>query len=246
MKSIVNLDTDRRNDGSTLVKPRWNVSPSFCNIASVRVLSLTLPISFYNISSRNNIVYFSVGATPYVATLTEGNYDASTMAVELKARMDAASGSVFTVVPSTATGKFTVSVAAGTFRFTFGTNTSSSAGPSLGFTLDGTLAASQVGDSVMQLNYPARVYLTIETLSINSYVSGIQNCIMAIPVTGEFGDTITYFDQSQYYNHWYVTPKSSINNLGVIGLNLVDAANNAVEMNGVPWNVTLEIEYTPN
>lgn len=47
-------------------------------------------------------------ATPLVATLTAGTYDADTLATEIKTRLDAAGASTYTVTYSDSTNKFTI------------------------------------------------------------------------------------------------------------------------------------------
>jgi hypothetical protein len=74
----------------------------------MKVRQANVVSSEYDINDRNNKLYFTVSATPYTATLTNGKYGPSALATEIQTAMDAqTSGN--TVSFDTSTYKITIS-----------------------------------------------------------------------------------------------------------------------------------------
>lgn len=90
------------------------------------------------IDSTNNKLDFDEGGSQITATITSGTYTPTTLATEIKTRLDASVGAgTYTVTYSVSTGKWTISeTGAATFniRWNTGTNTAVSIGPTIGFT----------------------------------------------------------------------------------------------------------------
>lgn len=89
------------------------------------------------IDTTNNKIDFkeSGGGPELTATLTQQDYTAITLAAEIKAKLEAAGGEVYTVAISDLTGEWTISTG-GSFLsllFATGTNTAASTGPEIGF-----------------------------------------------------------------------------------------------------------------
>lgn len=150
------------------------------------------PNSFYNVDSRNDKVYFvDSAAAPQAVSLEHGYYTTGTLAAALKTAMDTAAGT-YTVTHSTVTGKLTVSVDAGTFYFTWGTNSENSAASLLGFSqVDGAGAASHVGERPIQL-----ATLLSFNVSLNGedsvLVGSDSTATFVVPVSGEVGSVTVY------------------------------------------------------
>lgn len=90
------------------------------------------------IDSDNKYIDFDETAGELTATLTEGNYTAQTLCIEIKTQMDAA-GATYTVTYSESTGKFTIAKTAGNFSLLWKTgthgsdNTDTHTGTTLGY-----------------------------------------------------------------------------------------------------------------
>ncbi len=102
-------------------------------------------ISIQEITSQN-IITFDEGSTVYHAELTAGSYNGTTLATEVKTRLDALGGT-YTCAYSETTGKFTIARAAGNFTLHWNTATPTAAGL-LGFSTaaDDTGAATYTSD----------------------------------------------------------------------------------------------------
>lgn len=104
------------------------------------------------ITAANAKLDFNDGSGAVVATISNGTYTPTTLAAEIKTRMDTAGSLVHTISYSTTTGKWTISVPAGTFSLLWntGANTANSIGPTIGFSLaaNDTGSTSYVGDTV--------------------------------------------------------------------------------------------------
>lgn len=71
----------------------------------------TMPNSRYVIHTYNKFLYVQQnGGGTQIATLTEGNYTATTLATEMKTRLDALGINTFTITYSSTTQKYTISV----------------------------------------------------------------------------------------------------------------------------------------
>jgi hypothetical protein len=113
-------------------------------VKGFKISNVTIPFKFYPINSTNNIIYFTEGATPATATINPGTYTPTSLATHVQAIMTAASPTVstYTVTYNSISDQFSLAISAGTFQFTFGTNTSSSANEILGFSQQDTSARS--------------------------------------------------------------------------------------------------------
>jgi hypothetical protein len=108
------------------------MDPGLQKIKSIKLLGISLPLTNYIINTLNNKIYFRVGVTDYIATMTPGVYDYSTILSEIKTAMEATSfGGVITVLYSDSTLKFTINSTV-SFLFTWGEFTISSAAYILG------------------------------------------------------------------------------------------------------------------
>lgn len=134
--------------------------PSDCVIPSNEVLdgvymlkSIMLPITYHNINSSNNVVYFTDTGGAHTATLTSGHYSSvTTLCTTLAAAMTTAGAGTVTCTEDSLTGLITVTSTVN-FTFTFATNTLNSASLILGFIGDSAVAAtSQVASRMPQLN----------------------------------------------------------------------------------------------
>ena len=106
----------------------------------------------FTITTSNNKIDFNEGGGDLVATITAGTYTATTLAAEIKTRMDAAGTDTYTISYSTTTGRWTISSDGSTLSLLWdtGSNSANTAGDSLGYTTsaDDTGATSYVSDNL--------------------------------------------------------------------------------------------------
>jgi len=64
------------------------VAPAIGGFNKFELLSFSLPLTQYNITSDNNQIYFNVGGTDYTAEITSSAYTVCTLPSEIKRVMD--------------------------------------------------------------------------------------------------------------------------------------------------------------
>ena len=164
--TIYVLDSKQRNGGGSIQNATYNmVSAGTVESGTYELVSFQSQNVYFNVEAKvNDEIYFDESAAELgPVNLTPGSYTAATLIVEIKAVMDAVSGSSYTVTYDAATNKITAAIAAGTFAFNWGTNVLQPiANQVMGYTpVDGVLAASQVGDSQVDLSLYENLILDI-------------------------------------------------------------------------------------
>jgi hypothetical protein len=140
--------------------------------------------------TAGGFIDFDEGAAELTATLTAGSYTGTSLATEIKTRLDAAGGT-YTVDYSETTGKFTIARAAGNFtlRWLAGAHAYLATGTIIGFNVaaDDTGAATYTSD-YRRIHYPAE-YIDLDQGSANQYnfVSLINHNISASAVITIYG-----------------------------------------------------------
>jgi|WetSurMetagenome_2_1015567.scaffolds.fasta_scaffold00451_20 hypothetical protein len=116
--STIFLDSAEYEQGSKN-RPKFQLRTPIQNVVGIKVVSATIPFSWYTVHTGNNtftIVMKNTTSGVYTATtitLTQGSYTASEMATELQSKINTAlGGSLMAVTFSAITGKFT-------FTYTF-------------------------------------------------------------------------------------------------------------------------------
>ena len=147
--------------------------------------SIVLTKSWYVIMNGiNNTFDFTVAATPYTATIAEGNYTETTLAVAIETAMNLVFAGFTVTAPSALTGKYTIANASSfIIKVTKGSRT-------IGFTVETSDAVTHTADSIYNLGYDNQVYLTSSELSQTSenFINEIQSqSIATIPATQNFG-----------------------------------------------------------
>lgn len=220
------------------------LTTSFQNASKFRLVSASIPITYYGINATNNIIYFNenIGANA-TATITPGNYTPSTLGSHIASIMTTASPNArtYTVTYSTITNAFTISVSAGTFRFSFGTNTSNSAYKVFGFrAVDLALAASQTSTNQPQLNLTSVICLRSSEIAARLIKSNVSNQIndnilYVMPVTVALGELLTYYNQdSDYYN-------INMKNCNKFDILLTDLSGNILDLRGLDTYFEFEL-----
>ena len=139
---------------STVGKTASSSNPNFpvSNLSKYTRAKVWRSSGFFSINSSNNKIDFNDGTGSVTATITTGNYTTTSLAAEIKTRLDTAGSLTHTVSYSSSTGKWTISVASGTFSILWltGTNNLTSIGTTIGFSIlaDSSAALSYVGSKI--------------------------------------------------------------------------------------------------
>jgi len=153
----------------------------------------------FRITTANQKIYFNEGGGNLTATLTPGDYDATSLCAQIKTQMDAA-GLTYTITYSDVTNKFTFAISAGSFKLLL-SNQTNAVWSSLGWTTlsDTGVAASQTSDTL-------RVH-TVEELKFDL---GAAKTIKAIFLKfNNFQSTATI--QIRFYSDAWITLAKTIN-----------------------------------
>lgn len=151
--------------------------PSDCTIESNELLegryelkSILIPVTYWNVNSSNNKVYFTDTGGAQVASLTSGYYTSFEQLVnELVTQMNAVGAGTVTASINSLNNYLTVNNSVN-FSFTFGTNTTSSASKLLGFTGNSASATtSQLAQRIMNLKFT-----TAFNFHISDATSGVK------------------------------------------------------------------------
>ena len=112
---------------------------------SVQLVEATVPLTWYTFKSGNQVIPFQENAlAATVATITAGNYSPAALAIEIAARLTAASPNVrtYTGAYNSTTDTMTFTVSAGTFAFLWATSGTDTCYLNLGWTSSSTTQAA--------------------------------------------------------------------------------------------------------
>ena len=198
----------------------------------LKLINFTFPIAFYLIDANNNALYIN----DVLITLTNGNYNASTLRTMLLTKLAG-----FSITYNTATNKYTFT---NTSAFTF--NSQSTCFILLGF-LEGnsysSVANSLTSSTVINLSGQYNmVYFDVPnftTYNLSSGSGGRTTILSAIPVSVPPGGVV--FWENTYDSHTVVQDDTiSFFHIRILGEDLVSR----VEFNGQHWNATMFIEFS--
>ena len=186
--------------------------------------------NMYNVNDTNNKIYFNetvgLGTNDYIATLTNGYYDANDLNTNISTAISNQASGIITVSYDDNTSKYTITNT-NEFHFTFGSNTSNSAHKLLGFNAsDGTDSLSQTSDVPIDLNPCKNIFVTI-TEDDNRYVEGIDffNCSLVVNGVSGFGEIMRYIDVDNFIQ------LLKFKNTKQLSVSFHDANNNIIDLN---------------
>lgn len=192
-----------------------------------------IPYSFYSINSSNNVFQITSNSTPYTCTVEPGNYNITQLITALKDQL----GGLFNIVYNPITNKITITNT--TYEFTvLSTGTLNHA---LGFSeSDNTpsITRSLTSTYCVNLNQIRAVNVDIDmpTYNINVAQKLNQNILATIPVVTQPYGMINYTNPNNFRVNMYCCKLQSIR------VKLLDNQNNLIVMNGVNYQMTLQID----
>lgn len=198
----------------------------------ISVINATIPYSFYNINDSNNTLVYTVDATStYHLDIPLGNYNAYQLSKVLRDEMDD-----FNCTYDTITNKYTFTH--DTLDFSF--DASSSILKTIGFTegvhiSSGNVLISNICSNLQRIQC-IHIQSNFLTGNINSYDVFAQNTLCTIPVNTAPNSNIVYHNDNKFITNLY---SNILNN---IEIKLVDQDNNILELNGLDWSITLQLD----
>lgn len=158
-----------------------------------RLCQAYVPVSQFNVSSTNNVIYFYENNVSKTAVLTPGYYDNNSLLTEVATRLNAASGSFGTYNVSQSSPLLRITIGSTQpFALQFQTYTANSAANILGYLpLDTVLATSQLATNISNLA-SVRSY----NISINNESGFLDSkgrmCSFVVPVMSNTGGLAIY------------------------------------------------------
>lgn len=210
--------------------------PSLEPIKNHYLKAVSLPLGNYNINSTNNLIYFN----GFIATMTPGIYDYTSILAEIKSSMEAtAYAGTITAIYDNETDKFTIT---GTIAYSFEwSNTTNSAAYILGFPNSDTISAlSQTSVNIPNLSLPPCFAINIDEFPKNVRTSSglLVNFIVYITVVS--GEINFHFDQT-HFKYVGSGTKAAMNQLHISLINPQDGSE--FNINGLDWQFLMYIEY---
>jgi hypothetical protein len=189
MSSLLFLNT-RDSDGGNNYETFWHFARPDLNMPRAFTLSLKnveFPNTVYPINEFNQNVYFNEGAATLTATLTPNDYTGAQFATEIKTRMDAAGGQVYTVTYDAQSKKLTLS-APGNFQLESGAN---DALEEMGFeTL--VSSTSMTSDYPINISGSAFMDVVVDIANRNFSTSTSSHVLCRVPLNVSFGQLVFY------------------------------------------------------
>ena len=189
---------------------------------------------FYNVNNSNNKIYINVNSTDYIATLTNGFYTPTTFISHLGSVLTSTTGEIFTITKNDTTKKFTTSCPTN-FKYTFSTNTTTSASKLIGIDTDTTLATSITSTNTWDLSPIKLIFVNIHQDKNKIFNTNIISSSFVISTDTEFGNVIKY----PKYSH-DIIPIFNFNETKHLNIDLVDIDGNIIDFNGQNWIIILE------
>jgi len=217
------------------------INPALESFKKVELYNISMPNTIYNITSVNNLIYFSEGSTALVATITPGAYNSTSILTAISTAMTSSSTSSYTYTATFNQNTFMITITStGSFTLTFSTNTTNSAGYILGFTTNTSAGTSQTGNQVIQLNQPLFYYITISQFPICvKSTNSIDMATFVFSSTANAGNIETY-NVLQRYCEIFTYDNQNIKEIDV----KLSLPNNQVpNLNGGDWIMILKIIY---
>lgn len=195
----------------------------------VSVVNCTIPYSFYNINSSNNLLMYTVGGISKNVTIEPGNYNANQLCAYLTSAMPG-----FMVTYSIITNKIKFAM-----NMDFSFNSMSSCLEFMGI---GTLNSSS---GVLISSYCCNLQ-TVESINIqgsfntgnfNSSNLTVQNILCNIVLNTNPNSMIVYESNGSKF-----TMNMFDNVLNEITLKVCDHNNQLIDLNNCNWNITLQLD----
>jgi len=243
-----------------------NMTPQSDEALVVSLNTAEIPISFYPIGVNNNTIKWSESTDATVGNLvaknnivlTDGNYTAVNLAIELQAKLIASNGeNDYTVSFTNATGKFAIhknaalvgGVAEKAFELDFSIASSGTAYRTFGYTsskvqsvkVGATAKTTLVGTVVANVGGDNAVYVRCPLSNINSFESkhgGTSDILAKIPITGQYNEIQHYSPVANMF-------KSQLPNgqpLNDLTIRLTNSDNLLLDMNGMDWEMSIVVE----
>jgi len=208
------------------------------NIKTFRIKNIIIPNSVYTVTTLNNTIYFREGEVIYSITIPVGYYNGVNICSTIQALMRATGSYLYTVTISRVTMKITISAPGSNFDLLFGSYNNNPFNM-LGYAnMDYTGSTSYTAERIFDMS--VRYFLLKSKKLVSTLPPNIvrntypSNTLMRVINKSNFGE-LNYVEQDLVIN--YLNPI----NLREFDLELCDADNNPLDLNGRSFSLEIEI-----
>lgn len=256
-RKTVYLSSKNRSSGTSDNFTIVDTQERFVNIPqSVKAVTITIPVTWYNVTSANNKFSFTGASTGlHNITITPGNYSGTTLAKALQDAINAILGcGGYTVVYDCPTGKFTIS--SKTENFTIDFTILENMANILGFDEIVTISAMSHTSTTV-----ANIIIDTEIWICTNMISGIDNGVLpwtsnppktekqgiiaCVPITACFGGIINYIVPIEFPS--YIITNSKFANPGTnpreLQLALAFPSGAPLSLNGHDWSMQIVFDF---
>ena len=256
-RKTIYLSSKNRSTGTSDNYTIVDTQERFVNTPqSVKAKTITIPVTWYNITEANNKFEFEGSGTgPHAIELSPGNYSGATLAAELQDAITAILGcGDYTVVYDCSTGKFTI--ASKTEAFTIDFTIDDNMAELLGF--EEVVTAIVMSHTSTKV---ANIIIDTEIWVCTNLISGVDNGVLpwtenapktekqgvlaCVPVTACFGGIIHYTVPIEF-PHYTIT-NSKFTNTGTspreLQLSLAFPSGAPISLNGHDWSMQVIFDF---
>ena len=268
----VNIDTKFRDEYNTDFTTDYNISlpERITDVRSISVVNMEIPNTFFNISKNlgNNAMKITSSGTTEILVVRDGNYNETSLLVELNARADALAAPFPNLAFDVSFNKITVTPSTGTFDFDFGVdsngaftkyNFKSRLGWLLGFRnqkYTGVASASKLtSEYFYSLTGPRYLYLVVDEFTSNGNPNSFTAPLPSSAISKNILARISL--DNAVYPFMQVIPANKSNgyllsdvrsytgkvDIQKLNVQLVNENGTAMNLNGADFSFCLQIEY---
>jgi hypothetical protein len=195
----------------------------------VSVEHASIPTTFYNINSNNNILVYVINLVTYTLEITKGNYNVTTLKNYLMTNMNN-----FTIIYDSIINAFTFTHTY--YDFTISSN--STCLSLIGFFKTDTTSVSKILTSTRAVNLCSIrcicVHTNLKTSNISKTNTNCFNILCSIPIT------VSPLSIQPYTNNNNFKVNTFSNNISMLSIKLCDQLGNLIDLNGANWSMTIQ------
>lgn len=195
--AYIKIDSAQRTNFSTSTPSKFTLLGTNTVFQGVYALKgIYMPVSFYNVSSTNNCIYFLDSTGSHVAYVKPGFYVPAQFMTAVGVAMTlVGSGTLYTMARDAINLNATVSSTSDPFAFLFASNRSNSAAASMGFSNNDTSSSlTQLAPSMMYLSSTRSFNISVNDVSMVIDLNN-QGYTFVIPITTDT-PSILYYEPS--------------------------------------------------
>ena len=196
------------------------------------VVHVSIPYSFYNVHANNNKLEYILNGQFYIVNIPVSNYNVNQLITYLSSVM-----TNFNITYSSITNKITFQHNTSNFTFLG----SSTCYRILGFSDNKSYTSSSFilrSANCINLQTVNSIFLlsNLLTYNISSSIPNSQNILCQIPVNNSPNSIIHFYNQNNFRTNLF------LKYLNDISLRLVDEYNNDIDLNGLHFRVTIQLD----